>query len=251
MGATRKAPGRKAPVRKAPGRLSRELIVDVYLRLVEEDGSDDITLRRLGRELGADATAVYRHFRDKDEILAAAADRLLGQVSRQVPASGGWRGQLRELLLALRRVYLAHPRALLALQLSPTPLDNGFRDIERSICLLREAGLPEDEVPLAYEALETYVIGATVFDARATEKSVEGWRQVFAGLPPDQFPHTVSVARSLYLDFDKAFCYGLDRMLDAIEAAASRRTIPAHDRGGPDRSAVGSPAATRPRREEQ
>ena len=199
-------------------RLSREVIVDAYLHLVEAEDNDSVSLRRLGSELGVDPTAVYRHFRDKDEILTAAADRLLAEVTDGLELSGGWRDQLRDLLLALRRVYLVHPRALLALQLAPPRLENGFGNVERCIGLLRGAGVPEDEVPIAYEALETYTIGATVFDARATEESLAGWRQVYRMLPADRFPNLTATATSLYLDIDKAFRYGLDLMLDAIEA---------------------------------
>jgi AcrR family transcriptional regulator len=204
-------------------RLSRDVIVDAYLRLVEAEESDSVSLRRLGSELGVDPTAVYRHFRDKDEILTAAADRLLAEVTDGLELSGGWRDQLRDLLLALRRVYLVHPRALLALQLSPPRLENGFGNVERCIALLREAGVAEDEVPIAYEALETYTIGATVFDARATEESLAGWRQVYRMLPADRFPNLTATAASLYLDIDKAFRYGLDLMLDAIEARVRGR----------------------------
>jgi len=166
-------------------RLSREVIVDAYLRLVEAEDNDSVSLRRLGGELGVDPTAVYRHFRDKDEILTAAADRLLAEVTDGVELSGGWRDQLRDLLLALRRVYLVHPRALLALQLSPPRLENGFGNVER--------------------------------DARATEESLAGWRQLYRMLPADRFPNLTATAASLYLDIDKAFRYGLDLMLDAIE----------------------------------
>jgi len=203
-------------------KLSRDVIVDAYLRLVEAEESDRVTLRRLGRELGADPTAVYRHFRDKDEILAAAADRLLAEVMEGLEPSGGWRDQLRDVLLALRRVYLVHPRALLALQLAPPRLENGFGNVERCITLLRESGLPQDEVPVAYEALETYTIGATVFDAQATDESLAGWRQVYRMLPADRFPNLTATAPSLYLDIDQAFCYGLDLMLDSIEARLRR-----------------------------
>jgi TetR/AcrR family tetracycline transcriptional repressor len=201
----------------AASRLSRDVIVDAYLRLVEAEEGDSVSLRRLGSELGVDPTAVYRHFRDKDEILAAAADKLLGQVNEGLDPPGGWRDQVRALLLALRRVCLVHPRAFLAVQLAPPKLENGFGNVERCIGLLREAGLPEEEVPVAYEALETYTIGATVFDARATADSVARWRAIYRGLPADRFPNLTATAQSLYTDFDEAFCYGLDLMLDAIE----------------------------------
>ena len=72
-------------------RLSRDVIVDAYLRLVEAEDNDSVSLRRLGSELGVDPTAVYRHFRDKDDILTAAADRLLAEVTDGLELSGGWR----------------------------------------------------------------------------------------------------------------------------------------------------------------
>lgn len=223
-------------------RLSREVIVDAYLRLVEAEESDTVSLRRLGAELGADPTAVYRHFRDKNEILTAAADRLLAEVTEGLEPVGGWRDQLRDVLLALRRVYLAHPRALLALQLAPPRLENGFGNVERCIALLREAGLPGHEVPVAYEALETYTIGATVFDARATEESLAGWRRVYRALPADRFPNLTATASSLYLDIDAAFRYGLALMLDAIELRVRRLgqranpapAAPVSDNSGPE-----------------
>lgn len=201
-----------------PKRLSRDSIIDAYLRVVEQGDGDAVTLRRLGQAMGVDATAIYRHFRSKDELLAAAADRVLYTVVEDVDLSGPWKEQLRQLFLALRRVYLQHPRALLALQLEPPVLEYGFINVERAVTVLTEAGLDPAEVAVTYEALETYVIGATLFDANATEESLERWRRVFSGLAPDRFPTLAHMGDRLYLDPDAAFLYGLDLMLDSVEA---------------------------------
>lgn len=204
-------------------RLSREAIVEAYLRIAEGQGHDGVNMRRLGRELGVDATAVYRYFRDKEEILAMAAAKLLSEVVGDVPETGSWRERLRALLLSLRRVYLAHPNALLALQLTAPMLDEGYDNVDLALALLRESGLPEDEIPLAFEALETYTIGGTVFDARASDESLERWRRVYSGMPEGRFPNLANTGRRLYNDMEKAFRYGLELFLDAIEAKAHPR----------------------------
>jgi AcrR family transcriptional regulator len=206
-----------------PARLSRELIVDAYVRIAESDGTGDVTLRRLGSELGVDPTAVYRHFRDKDEILATASDRLLAEATEGFSATGRWREDLRTLLLALRTAFLAHPHALSALQISAVPMPHGSQLVDRCIGFLRQAGLGDDEAILAFEALEDYTIGAAVFDAQATEDSLARWRAVYLVLPPGDFPNLAVTADRLYRDPGKAFAYGLDLMLDAIEGKTTTR----------------------------
>jgi len=206
-----------------PPRLSRELIVDAYVRIAETDGTGDITLRRLGGELGVDPTAVYRHFRDKDEILATASDRLLAEATEGFTASGRWREDLRTLLLALRTAFMAHPHALSALQLSAVPMPHGSLLVERCIGFLRQAGLRDEEAILAFEALEDYTIGAAIFDAQATEDSLARWREVYRVLPEQDFPNLAVTAERLYREPGKAFAYGLDLMLDAIEGKTKTR----------------------------
>lgn len=207
-------------------RLSKDSIVEAYLRVVEEDGSTP-TLRRLGDELGVDATAVYRHFRSKDQLLAAAVDRVLSGIVDDLVRSGRWSGHwkadLRALLLAARHVYVQHPQALLALEREPLELENGFAAAERCVALLAASGLPEDDVPIAFEALESYTIGAALFDARVTPESQERWRKVFAHLPEGRFPHLAGLADRFYRDADEAFAFGLDCLLGAIEELARRR----------------------------
>ena len=61
------------------GSLTKELIVSESLRLLDEGGVDGFSLPKLGRALGADQTAVYRHFASKDDLVLAIADRLIDE----------------------------------------------------------------------------------------------------------------------------------------------------------------------------
>jgi len=190
----------------------------------QAEGTGDISLRRLGSELGVDPTAVYRHFRDKEEILAVASDRLLQDATEGFAPTGAWRDDLRTLLMALRQAYLSHPNALVAFQLSPAASPNGTRIAEQCLRFLRQAGLTVTEAALALEALEDYTVGAGMIDARATPESLEHWRRVYGSLPPAEFPNLTEVGPALYREFGTAFEYGIDLMLGAIEANGQATT---------------------------
>ena len=86
-----------------------------------------MSLRRLGAELGVDATAVYRHFRDKDALLEAVADRLLFELGERHVRDADWRADLRNLALEGRRMYLGHPRLARVVAASPEPLPSNAR----------------------------------------------------------------------------------------------------------------------------
>ena len=62
--------------------LSEELIVETALRLIEEHGADALSVRRLGRALGADPSSLYRYFRHTDDLMLAIADELIGPPAR-------------------------------------------------------------------------------------------------------------------------------------------------------------------------
>lgn len=210
-----------ARLRGAPA-LTRDGIVEAYIRLADREGPEAVSLRRLGIELGADPTAVYRHFRNKEELLQAVADRLLKEVVDRLRPGGDWRRDLRTLALEARAVYLAHPRLARVIATSADPLPSNSRLAEHVLRALRKAGLSEREAALGFEALESYVAGTSSLDAEVDEDVLAGWRRSFASLPRREFPNAVAVARHLYRRSDEAFRFGLDLLLDAVAARARR-----------------------------
>jgi AcrR family transcriptional regulator len=203
-------------------RLSRDVIVEACIDLADREGLQAVTLRRLGAELGTDPTAVYRHFRHKGELLTAVADRLLGGVLDGCRPTGAWRRDLREVVLAARRVYLAHPALAHVLATAPAPLPNNVRLMEATLGALRSAGLEEARAALAFQVLENYAAGASSLDAELGSGSDAAWRASLATLPAEAFPNAVAAAPHLYVDDEAAFAFGLDLFLDALELSAAR-----------------------------
>lgn len=215
------------PATSASPRLSRATILDAYIRLADVVGPEAVSLRRLGAELGFDATAVYRHFRDKAELLEAVADQLLQQLADRYVAVGDWRLDLRTLALEARAMYLGHPRLARVIAAAPEPLPGNRRLTEKAIGALRLAGLSDREAAKAYEAFASYVAGASSLDAEIGPHAGDDWRRSFAALEPSEFPNVAAVASYLYRSDPDGFLFGLELLLDAIEARA--RSAADHD----------------------
>src|SRR6266852_5169839 len=88
-------------------KLDRAQVVRAALALLDEVGLDDLTMRRLADRLGIKAASLYRHVRDKDELLALLADEISGEVP-MVESRGSWKDQLVEMGRNTRRGLLAH-----------------------------------------------------------------------------------------------------------------------------------------------
>ncbi len=209
--------------------LTDERILAEALALVDESGLEGLTTRALGRRLGADSTAVYRHFRSKDELLSALADRIVGSGS-QPPAStdgdGSLRGQLRSSLLDLRRALLAHP-AMAAIVVRRPPRGATWAVAEHALSLLRQAGCSDQGAARAYHALLFYTLGHAmleapyaVLDSDQATAELRASQLLDAWLPAGRYPNTAAAAPHLYGSLDEQFRYGLDRLLDGLGLGA-------------------------------
>ena len=213
--------------------LSDERILQEALALVDELSLEGLTTRALGRRLGVDSTAIYRHFRSKDELLAALADRIVG--SSQPPAStdgdGSLRGQLRGAFLAVHRALLAHPAMAAIVVRRPFLGANSSAVSEHVLGLLRRAGFGDQDAARAYQALLFYTLSHAMLEAPYTALGPEraaaelaASRLTLASLPASRYPNTAAVASHLYQSLDEQFTYGLDRLLDGLGLEASGRS---------------------------
>ena len=169
--ATTRGGGRR---RLQRGDLTRELIVRESLRLLDTDGIAGFSLPKLGRALGADATAVYRHFASKDDLVLAVADHLIEESAAGVRLGECWVDTLTDSARQLRRTYLAHPAAasLSSYRVTQGPAEMKAVDIIIS-CVLA-AGFEGAEAAVVYRAIGDFGLywsgrgGVVPGDGRAT-----------------------------------------------------------------------------------
>lgn len=222
---SRPAKNPKTPQRRARGTLSRDVLVSAALQIVEQSGLGGLSMRSLGARLGVDPTAVYRHFRTKDELLEALADAVVGGGGPH-QESGDTRQRLRGMFANLRHTLLAHPALTPVVVRRPPEGEATWQGTERALALLRAAGLDEAETGAAYQALLNYTLGHALLEAPyalMTPDQVQTHRARsrarFAALPTDRYPNIAAVAPRFYTDLDAQYLYGLDLLLSAIPLA--------------------------------
>lgn len=216
--------------RRAP--LSRAEIVAAALRIVDADGLEALTMRRLGDELGVRAMAMYRHVRDKNQLLDLLIEGVLRDV--ELPAfTGDWRADIAGIAWAMRRAVIRHRHTITLLASRPWVGAAGLAGVDETIGVFRKAGLADQAAVHAQFALGNYVtgfcaweaanMGASSEDPHARAEALGRYRAFVASLPPERFPNLVAVADVLVAgSLDERFEVGLGFLLDGIEATLPR-----------------------------
>ena len=208
-------------------RLDRDLILATARDIVDQHGLKALTLRRLGRELGVDATAIYRHFRDKAELLSSLIDQLFFEVP-QPAQDGNWRENLRSLMIAWWRIYRRHEGLAHAMAGQPDDEPRLFHLTEWTVQELLRAGLPEDEIGMFHQTIYNHTVGNGLVAAFSpwltSPTSRDEQRRIYKALDPDRFPSASLAAPSLYPDTEEAFLFSVELILDAIETRAAERS---------------------------
>ena len=217
--------------RRKRGSISQEEIVTAALRLIDAEGEPALTFSRLGDELKASPTAVYRHFASRYEVIRALADHLDGiSIDGYVPTDD-WRVDLRDLAWRAWRTALAHPAAAAQSLSIVTNGVNELRAVEWVLRAIHAAGFRGRAAVIQYQVYSNFVLGAaSTLGARLSSPDgtgIEaGWIQVYAPKDPTQFPHAEAAKAELALvNYEEVFAKQVDMYLDAL-ALESRETEP-------------------------
>ena len=206
--------------------LSEELIVATALRLIEEHGAEALSVRRLGRALGADPSSLYRYFRHTDDLMLAIADELIGRTLRTWRRTGDWRADLRDLGLRMHAGALAHPRAAVLSAYRVTGRAHEVQAVETGLGVLRAAGFPDADAVRVYHAFVDQALAFGALDSASTalpraaqEAEHAVWQATYARLPADTHPHIAATARHLVADMRRSsYPAALELLLNAAAA---------------------------------
>jgi TetR/AcrR family transcriptional regulator, tetracycline repressor protein len=211
--------------------LDRDRILAAALRLMDEQGLDALSMRRLAAELGVEAMSLYYHVPGKAALLEGLAERVLAEV--RLPRDGAdgstessdqdGLAAVCEVARALRANALAHPNAIPLLGSLGLGSPAARRHTEDVLERLGAAGFEPQAAFTTFLLLRSYVLGYVLWEVRHAEARAAGV------IPPTEagtleaadLPHLAPIATFITtFDNDAEFERGLDVLVAGLEATA-------------------------------
>jgi AcrR family transcriptional regulator len=173
--------------------LSRDAIVAAAIRVIDEEGFEAVSMRRVAQEFGTGAASLYAYVANKDELMDLIVDQIMleSAVDDQEPAEDvvDWQEQIKAMVRAGYHTLIAHRDIAKAL-LGRIPFGpNGLRNVENMLKLLRAHGMPDYVAAYAGDLIGQYMVGTAIEDYM--------WQQRY----PDATPEQVSAAMSEVGDY--------------------------------------------------
>ncbi|MET7386082.1 TetR/AcrR family transcriptional regulator [Streptomyces sp. NPDC005529] len=227
--------GRAPDGKGRPDALSQEVIVGAAVALLDEHGERGLTFRLLAKRLDTGPGALYWHVANKDELVALAADQVLGRAFVADPhveedAVAG----LRALAVAVFDALDLHPWAASHVT-APATLANALRLLDRIGILVARTGLPAERHFAVATAISYYITGVsaeiiapgiTVGTATSRAAFLTRTAEHWATLDPAEYPFLTGTTTDLRDHDDRdQFTTGLDLLLNGLSATAVPRPL--------------------------
>ncbi|MBF6439247.1 TetR/AcrR family transcriptional regulator C-terminal domain-containing protein [Nocardia cyriacigeorgica] len=232
---------RAAPTRRrASGTpLTAVTIARTAVDLADRFGLDGLSTRRLAGELGVATAALYRHYADREALLAAMTELVLAEVPPPPPELTGWRELVAHEAHQEWQLYQRHPWLLPVLARTRPPVGPALFDmLERTFSALDQPSMTPHEILSIYLALSGVVQGiALMWSAEHVERALNPdahpAEQVHADVAELLDPAARPVMHKLFgdtgppdIDFDGVIEAGIDLLLDGVAARYRRNSAP-------------------------
>lgn len=229
-----RVPERGGSRRRDP--LTREAIVAAAVRVLDRDGLEGFSMRRVGEELDTGAASLYWHVGSKDGLLDLILEEVIAEQVDEIPEPDPkrWQEQIKEVARTMRRTILRH-RDIVQISIGRIPMGpNALRLSERVLAILRSGGVPDELAVQSYLLLISAVNGFTMdeagFDEEAPpsapppEEAGQMVRGYLESLPADQFPNLTEVADAFAMgDQDARFELLIDLFVEGLGRRAAEQ----------------------------
>lgn len=207
-----------APRKKDSELLTRERIVDAAMRVIDADGLEALSMRRLGSELNVNPMAAYHYVPNKAALYDLILDAVMSGIDlTAIDPASPVDERLKQAARAYQAAILRHPQAIPVLASRSVRSINALRPVEAFIQLLLEVGLDTTQALAAVDAMAQYILGGVMGYYHHMVDVEAGEQREFDHLPPQEFPGMTRVlVEGRYLGFEGEFEFGLDMMVRGL-----------------------------------
>jgi AcrR family transcriptional regulator len=240
--ARRRAPHDAAPRDPAPrAALTRDRIALAALALIDDEGLEGCSMRRLGARLGVEAMALYHHFPSKGELLDAVMDHLLDETELPPRGSAPPLERLRSFMRSYRGVAIHHPRAFILLAARRFNTERQFALYEAVLEAFADLGLVAAQSARWFRLLGGFASGAGMAEVASRERVADSTPLLLERAPATiAYPHVRAIAPHLQVaNLDAVFEFGTGVLFDVLAAEVTQRS--AQPQCAPPPSAAGAP----------
>src|SRR5436190_3270941 len=210
--------------------LSRERILRAAVDIMDSEGIEAVTMRRIGRELGVEAMSLYNHVEDKAAIMDGICEIVMAEFAFP-PETDDWEELARAGARAWRDMLRSHPNviALFAERKHAPSSVAALRPMEFALAVLQRTGLSDDEVVRTFRVFGGYILGFVLMEEGNMLSGVGGVDKptpadVAALLDTDEVPSFVSLLPQLVeCDTDENFDFGLELLIAGIRSRIAAR----------------------------
>lgn len=209
--------------------ISKRKALETALKIIDQDGLEGLSIRRLADALGVNGASLYHHFKDKEDILVKAAESALADVTTPVDEAADWREWLPANARKLREALIRHP-ALIPVVVRRRTLGMGARTLDTWAARLIEEGVPSAAVIPVLDSLVLFAIGSALHDTvvEPSSEELESLR--------DSYPTLVQTTKDRGLTADEVFDVTTVSILETIQATIKERQdkwTPQRNKRGP------------------
>ena len=213
-------------VKRPPGRrrggITADDVVTAAIDIVDREGVDALTIRRVAAACGLSPMGLYRHVRDKDDLLDRVVDAVVGPGLQDLQASGPWDQQVAGLFRYLRQLLLVHPGVAVLCVLRPTPVIGVARFYARMLAALAEGGFTGAGAVHAFDTLLMFTFGSVLWEIPRTTTDPRE-RLVAVAIGDEAATQIIERASELsQRDPTEYFEAGLNTILDGLRASRRR-----------------------------
>jgi AcrR family transcriptional regulator len=215
-------PAVKRPPGRRPGGVTVDDVVAAAIDIADREGVDALTIRRVAEACGLSPMGLYRHVRDKDDLLDRIVDAVVGPGLQDLQASGPWDQQVAGLFRHLRQLLLDHPGVAALCVLRPTPVIGVARFYARILAALAEGGFTGTDAVHAFDTLLMFTFGSVLWEIPRTTTDPRE-RLVAVAIGDEASTQIIERASELsQRDPAEYFEAGLNTILDGLRASRRR-----------------------------